>query len=151
MNKKGVTFLEMILVLVIIAIGASLAVPKLRRSVENREAKAALETLRIISHAIRMYELNEGALPPNLVALETASGAEDSRYLNPNEYAPGYQYDMVVGASTEDTLACACKPSCGVSCTASAGARLLTLRVSSDTAKGQDGAVIDSAGFLSSP
>src|SRR3990167_3231662 len=87
MNKKGVTFLELILVLVIIAIGASLAVPKLRKSVENREAKAVLETLRSISHAVRMYEVTKGNWPAALTELETTHATTGTRYLDPREYA----------------------------------------------------------------
>ena len=147
MHQKGVTLLELILVLVIIAIGASLAVPKLRRSVENREAKAALETLRSISQAVRMYEVTKGELPANLYTLETetttaGSGTGTSygtRYLDPTEYAfsPPYTYEIT-----------SLNP---VILTASRAGRTITLTQCGNANKSKDGEVTDSGSFLSSP
>lgn len=142
MNKKGVTLLELILVLVIIAIGASLAVPKLRMSVENREAKAALETLRSISQAVRMFEVTKGRLPANLRELETettgGAGTATSYgtfYLDSREYAPGYNFCIDKSINPARMIAEARNYD-----------RIITLAQSA--VKGQDGEVTDSAGFL---
>jgi prepilin-type N-terminal cleavage/methylation domain-containing protein len=141
-NVRGVTLLELILVLVIIAIGASLAVPKLRRSVENREAKAALETLRSISHAVRMYEVTKGSLPADLHTLETETTDQAGTvtsygifYLNSREYAPGYDFCIDKSISPARMIA-----------EAQNYDRIITLAQSA--VKGQDGEVTDSAGFL---
>jgi type II secretory pathway pseudopilin PulG len=148
MNKKncyqtGVTFLEMILVLVMVAVGAALAVPKLRMSVEHREAKAALETLRSISHAIRMYEVaHKGVLPDSLNVLETTDVDMGTRYLDPSEYAfsPPYVYDI-------PTL----NPSVVIQAHNANVNRTITLTQCGAANKSKDGAVTDSAGFLNSP
>lgn len=139
MNNRGVTFLEMILVLVIIAIGASLALPRLRMGVENREAKAVLETLRSISHAIRMYETTKGTLPANLTALETMDFLTGTRYLDPSEYAfrPPYNYSYN-GITAPDRIV------------ASRPTRTITL-FRCQNLKSADGSVVDSAGFLTLP
>ena len=144
---RGVTLIELILVLVMIAIGASLAVPKLRKSVEDREAKAALQTLKSISHATRMYEVSKGQLPANLTVLETTpiDPTKGTRYLDPTEYAfsPPYVYQMqpsFIGAP----FIWARKSSPGQ-------LRTISLRQCGNANKSKDGAVFDSAGFLTSP
>jgi prepilin-type N-terminal cleavage/methylation domain-containing protein len=55
--RKGLTLLEVILTMVIIAIGASLAIPNLMKGIEQKRADSAIETLRTISHCIRLYKL----------------------------------------------------------------------------------------------
>jgi len=137
MNKKGVTFLELILVLVIIAIGASLAVPKLRKSVENREAKAVLETLRSISHAVRMYEVTKGEIASDFDLRDLETSEFGTQYLNPSEYAfsPPYEYTIQPYDITAEN--------------AQTGRRIILTMC--QTVKGKDGAVTDSAGFLNKP
>ena len=147
MNKRGVTLLELILVLVIIAIGASLAVPKLRKSVENREAKAALGTLQSISHAARMYEVTKGGFPEDFDITdlettdpETTDPATGTRYLDPVEYAPGYTYGITVKEGEPVTVVAG-----------NSNRRRIILTQCGDANKSKDGAVGDSAGFLTSP
>jgi prepilin-type N-terminal cleavage/methylation domain-containing protein len=133
--KKGVTLLELILVLVIVAIGASLAVPKLRISIEHREAKAALGTLQSISHAVRMFEVTKDRLPTSLAELEITDPATGTHYLDSSEYAP--DYDFCINTGTNPVVIRADSQNYN---------RVITLTQSA--IKSQDGSVTDSAGFL---
>ena len=63
MKKSGFTLIEMILVMLIVAIGGALAIPKVQQSVENRQAKQALQTVKHIHHAVRSFEVDKGELP----------------------------------------------------------------------------------------
>ncbi|MBI1977903.1 MAG: prepilin-type N-terminal cleavage/methylation domain-containing protein, partial [Candidatus Omnitrophica bacterium] len=99
--QRGVSLLELILVIVIMAIGAALVIPRLEQGVENRRAKDALETLKTISNAVRLYELNTGSFPPSgLLDQEDAIPPgpphvlESGGYLNPKEYAPSFNYSI---------------------------------------------------------
>ncbi len=107
-NKKGVSLLELILVVVIVGIAAALAIPNVKMGIENRQAKQALETLRSIHNAIRMYQVDRGVLPADLQALQNAS------YLNSTEYsylktgtadANGYEYSIFPNGSGSNTWA----------------------------------------------
>ncbi len=79
-HRKGLSLWEVVLVTVIAGATAALAMPKVKMGIENRQAKQALETLRSIHHAIRMYEVDRGSMPANLQALQ------DAGYLSPTEY-----------------------------------------------------------------
>ena len=141
-GSRGVTLLELILVLVIVAVGASLTYPKVLKGVENREAKKALETLRTISQSIRLYELNHGNLlddsgvpvPIDLQDLENAG------YVKSSEYAPRFNYSIAVDVTPPIS------PPVVTAVHVSSG-RTITLTQHA-TIKGQDGSVTDSAGFL---
>lgn len=97
MKRKGLTLIEVILVLVVVATIAGLAAPNLRIGMENRRAKQALETLRSIHHAVRMYEVNKGVLPASIAVLQQEG------YLSTVEFSVravtwldsrGYQYTI---------------------------------------------------------
>jgi len=88
--KQGVTLLEMILVLVIIDVGGSLVLPSLVMGVENRQTKQAVETIKAISHAARLYEQDVGAQPTGITDLElydAAANPQGKGYLKPQDYA----------------------------------------------------------------
>ena len=73
-GKSGLTFIEIILVLVIAATLAGLAAPNIRIGMENRQAKQAVQTLRSIHHAVRMYQLDKGGnLPADILSMENQS------------------------------------------------------------------------------
>lgn len=122
---RGVTLLELVLVLVIVAIGGALAYPSIQRGIENQQAKKALETLRTISNAVRLYQLDKGVLPQSITDLENL------RYINPTEYAPGFAYSINTTLSPFQTDANGLNSK-----------RTITLK--------QDGVVDDSRGFLGS-
>ena len=60
---QGLTLVEMVLVLIIMAVGATLASVSMRAGLDNRQAKQALETAKSIAHSVRMYQLDKGILP----------------------------------------------------------------------------------------
>ena len=79
---KGFTLLELITVLVIIAVSAGIGLASMRPGIENRQAKQALETARSIAHAVKVYQLNAGALPSADLSELIADG-----YINSEEFA----------------------------------------------------------------
>lgn len=85
----GLTLLEMILTMVIIATGAALAIPKIQAGIEQRKADSAIETLRTMSHCIRMYRIEQNVPPSSLAALEVGTG---NSCLDPNQYEKKYNY-----------------------------------------------------------
>ena len=142
-NRKGITLLEMIMVVVIVGIAASLTYPKLQKSIDNRRAKAALDTLREISHAARSYRLSHNYTnPANLNTLETTTipGQMSSRsfYLNPREYAPDYNYNII----PNDPLQFMAVSNSG---------RTILLMQCGSANEARDGVVSDTGGFLSAP
>lgn len=148
-GRKGLTLLELILVLVIVTTLAGLGFPLLRRGIENHEAREALKTLRSLAQAVRLYELDygnflDGGVPPQPITL---LNLEQEGYVNSREYAPGFQYLVDVSSSAAPFVQ-ACRPDC-----LNPSARLITLNVfaapaTGVTVKGQDGTVSDSVGFL---
>lgn len=137
-NKRGVSLLELILVIIIMAISAALVFPRAQRGIEHREAKHALETLKTISNAVRLYELNHGnllddSIPPQPINL---ADLESGGYLRPTEYTPNFNYAVNVIVS----------PAVMTAVHVTSG-RVITLTQSA-IVKDQDAAVADSAGFL---
>ncbi len=126
-KSTGLTLLELILVMVVVAILGAMSVPRINQGIENHRAKAALETLRSISQAVRMYHLNTGDLPDNLEKLE-----EDG-YTDPSEYERGYEYSFI---SSEPSILAERDTS----------DREITLILHPDTLR--DEQITDSAGFL---
>ena len=135
-RRRGVTLLELIVVLVIVAIGAGLALPSMSKGIENREAKQALQTMRYIAQGVRMYQVDKGVLPQNL-----QTDLEVGGYVNPNEYTRGFEYEIDTSASP--IHAKAYKPN------KTTPLRTITLEQSA-TNSSQDGLVTDTGGFLSS-
>ena len=100
MNKKislaGLTLLEIVVVLVIMATGAALAIPRIQEGVAQRRADSAIETLRSMSHCIRMYRLEQEVPPPTLAALEVTTG---NGCLDSNQYEKRYNYFYAVSGA----------------------------------------------------
>ncbi|OGX03407.1 MAG: hypothetical protein A3G87_09115 [Omnitrophica bacterium RIFCSPLOWO2_12_FULL_50_11] len=171
-KQTGVTMLELVLVLVIVAIGGALAYPAVRRGIENQEAKNALRTLRTMTQAIRMYELDHGCdfstLSPNpcpaVNKADPIAALADEGWLNPNEYAPVFQYQFLgssrgLSGAALIPIVQAFKPdesACGVFLGRSRSPAQRCIRLygygesGSQVIKGEDGLVWDSGGFLSS-
>jgi len=72
-NKKndGFSFLELIAVLVIIAILASVAVPVYTEQMKSARATEAQVTIGAIKNATKMYEQKYGSLPNDVAVLES--------------------------------------------------------------------------------
>ena len=54
-RKNGLTLLELIVVVIIIAIGASLALPNFRKGADQKRADSAIAGLRAMSYCLRIY------------------------------------------------------------------------------------------------
>lgn len=102
--KKGLSLWEVVLVTVIVGATAALAMPKVKMGIENRQAKQALETLRSIHHAIRMYEVDRSEKPANLQALQDAGYLSSTEYsylrANNNTDSSGYEYSIAPTTNT---------------------------------------------------
>jgi prepilin-type N-terminal cleavage/methylation domain-containing protein len=64
-NIFGLTLLEMIVTIVVVAIAATLAVAQLQKGIEQKKTDSAIEALRSISYCIRFHRLESGGtIPP---------------------------------------------------------------------------------------
>lgn len=99
---RGVSLLEMILVLVIMATGAALAIPQLQKGAAQRRADSAIETLRTISHCVRMYKLERGPLTsPKLQDMDDevhVGGTEGNHCLDPDFFDKNYTWPALTAA-----------------------------------------------------
>ena len=132
--------MELMLVVVIAATGSALAFPSLRRSVDNQQAKRALETLKSTAQVVRRYQnVGEGRLftidVTGVLVPRTYSDLETSGAIGQFHREPGFEYQLVNPISPAATVVRACRPIC------IAATRTITLQVST-------GQVTDSAGFL---
>lgn len=59
-GERGVTMMEMLVVLVIVAVGAALAFPSSQRMAGQKRADAAIATLRMIADCVREYNAGHG-------------------------------------------------------------------------------------------
>ncbi|MBU4589777.1 MAG: type II secretion system major pseudopilin GspG [Candidatus Omnitrophica bacterium] len=76
-NTKGFTLIELMLVVIIIGVLASLVVPRLvGRSEEARIAAAKADINANIAVALDLCELDNGQYPPDLNALKAKSGSD---------------------------------------------------------------------------
>ncbi|NKB25443.1 MAG: type II secretion system protein GspG [Kiritimatiellae bacterium] len=76
-GHEGFTLIEILLVVVIIAILASLAIPRLGGRVREARTAAARTDIESIGTALRLYELDNGAYPSSLQGLITSSGSKN--------------------------------------------------------------------------
>lgn len=73
-GEAGFTLIEILLVVVIIGILAAVAVPRLGGRVGMSQRKAAEASIKNISLAVNMYELDNGKFPDSLQNLLTKGG-----------------------------------------------------------------------------
>ncbi|NCC52836.1 MAG: type II secretion system protein GspG [Spartobacteria bacterium] len=77
-SRAGFTLIEILLVVVIIGILAAVAVPRFAGRTGQAKEGAAQASIKAIGIALDMYELDIGNYPPNLNALVSKSGSDDS-------------------------------------------------------------------------
>lgn len=68
-NRRGFTLVEVLIVMTIIAIMASLAVPYVHKQIKRSKEAALLQNLFTVRDAIDQYYADRGQYPPNLQAL----------------------------------------------------------------------------------
>lgn len=92
-SQRGMTLVEIIVVIVILSILASVVGPKLFKNVDKANVSQARHQIGIFKGAIDMYRLDTGYLPTSqhgLKALVTNPGVEgwDGPYLDDKEVPP---------------------------------------------------------------
>lgn len=141
-KQVGITMIEMFIVLIIAAAATGMALPFMRQRNENKQAKAALETLRSISQAARLFEIDRGRLPGG-VTVDAITELNNDGYIDRAQFAPYYDYAFIFSGLPIPEVR-ACSPSC-----APVGQRrLIRMSIYGSQGKAHDGGVTDSAGFL---
>ena len=65
-QRSGVTLIELLIVVLILAALAAVAVPRISQSSENARENACETNIDLINSAIEMYYIDEGRYPRNL-------------------------------------------------------------------------------------
>ena len=65
-KRKGVTLVELLIVVLILAALSAIAIPRISQSATSAKSKACDVNVDLINSAIEMYNADEGAYPTNL-------------------------------------------------------------------------------------
>lgn len=68
-KRKGVTLIELLIVVLILAALSAIAVPRISQSATNAKAKACLTNIDILNSSIELYNAEQAAYPPNLTTV----------------------------------------------------------------------------------
>ncbi len=68
-KRKGVTLIELLIVVLILAALSAIAVPRISQSATNAKAKACLTNIDILNSAIELYNAENGAYPTDLTTV----------------------------------------------------------------------------------
>ena len=66
MQKKGVTLIELLIVVLILAALSAIAIPRISQSAQNARANACDTNVDVINSAIEMYNADVGSYPAAL-------------------------------------------------------------------------------------
>ena len=92
-NKTGFTLIEVMVVVIIIGILASISIPSFNKSMDNARAKEAHSTLELIYNAQKIYKLDKKIYSTSLDGMAS--------YLdNPNNTAEYYTYEVSATGGT---------------------------------------------------
>ena len=68
-KRKGVTLIELLIVVLILAALSAVAIPRISQSANNAKKNACHTNIDILNSAIEMYNADESAYPTNLSTL----------------------------------------------------------------------------------
>lgn len=130
-NKKGVTLLEMILVIMLISIAAALAMPNMQKGVDQKRADNAIATMRMMSYCLRLYLQEHGdVLPANTawghLDTENAAGIDGNGCFDRNQMENTFTFparDTLIPNPPPVTLVATDKKSTRTVCLVPAGTR----------------------------
>jgi len=74
LERKGVTLIELLIVVLILAALSAIAVPRISQSATNAKSKACLTNLDILNSSIELYNAENGAYPPDLATVTSDTG-----------------------------------------------------------------------------
>lgn len=98
-DEAGFTLVEIMVVVIIIGLLASLVGPRLFRNVEKAKQKTTLEQIRHFSVALDLYRLDIGSYPNTLEELVSGSGQDWSgpyiKKIPPDPWGNPYSYDVI--------------------------------------------------------
>ncbi len=66
LKQKGVTLIELLIVVLILAVLSAIAIPRVSQSSHSAEAKVCRKNIRLINRSIEMYWVKTGSYPANL-------------------------------------------------------------------------------------
>ena len=93
-NKKGVTLIELLIVVLILAALSAIAIPRISQSATNAKQKACHTNLDVINSSIELFNADTGGYPGDLTVV-----SEDTDY-----FPDGVPVCPVTDAAYPDTL-----------------------------------------------
>jgi general secretion pathway protein G len=74
LKRKGVTLIELLIVVLILAALSAIAVPRISQSATNAKSKACLTNINILNSSIELYNAENSAYPTNLTTVTGDTG-----------------------------------------------------------------------------
>ena len=68
-TKRGVTLIELLIVVLILAALSAIAIPRISQSASNAKSKACATNIDILNSAIELYNADYGEFPKNLTTI----------------------------------------------------------------------------------
>ena len=65
-TRKGVTLIELLIVVLILAALSAIAIPRISQSADNAKAKACATNIDVMNSAIEMYNADTGGYPATI-------------------------------------------------------------------------------------
>jgi type II secretion system protein G len=62
-DSRGFTLIELLVVVAIVGILAAIALPALQAAIDKSKQRATMADMRIVSHAVEVYGIDQGRLP----------------------------------------------------------------------------------------
>ncbi len=68
-KKAGVTLIELLIVVLLLAVLATIAIPRISQSAQNAKFNACITTIEVINSIIEMYNADNGSYPATLTVI----------------------------------------------------------------------------------